>query len=125
VKTKFLQVSLGNKTLALFGVFGAIILILCFVFPFKLEGALIGLAIVISFSFISGQVTFISLNNNEFLIESLFKFSIVKDAFLFDEVVEIIPFSHLMKIKFKDGSSYLFWGKSENELNQEIRNKIG
>jgi hypothetical protein len=83
------------------------------------------LAIVISFSFISGQVTFISLNNNEFLIESLFKFSIVKDAFLFDEVVEIIPFSHLMKIKFKDGSSYLFWGKSENELNQEIRNKIG
>ena len=118
-----LKISLGNKTVdvvSLVAVASGAILFL----GFQRWGWLVSLFILLIYLIQSSNTYNITLIHDVFLIENIFRASIRIDISHFDSVYEVIPFTHLMKIKFKDGSDYLFWGKSETELNRVIRESI-
>lgn len=120
-----LKVSLGNKLMGTISFVAIILLALAFVLPyFRWETLLVGGLLILVYSLQATMIRYISLGQRQFFIENIFRPVVQKDASLFDEVTELVPFTHLMRIKFKDGSSYLFWGKSEIELNQSIRRAL-
>lgn len=120
-----LKISLGSKVIGIISYIAIILLSLCFALPyFKLETLAIGVLLVVIYSLQAGKITYVSLSQDKFVIENIFRADIEKEGFLFDEIVEQIPFTHLMKIKFKDGSSFFFWGRSDDELNHLIKKTL-
>jgi hypothetical protein len=121
-----LKISLGNKIIGTIAFVVIILFALSVALPyFSWETLLVAALLVSIYSFQASRINYVSFGQGQFFIENMFKPVIRKDAFLFDKVVEIFYYTHLMKIKFKDGSSYLFWGKSDVELNRLIRETMG
>lgn len=120
-----LKIGLGSKVIGIISFIAIILLALSFVLPyFRWETLLVAVLVILIYSFQASKINYIRLNQGQFIIESIFRPIIRKETSLFCEVVELIPFSHLMRIKFKDGSSYVFWGKSDIELNRVIKKAI-
>ena len=106
-----LKISLGSKVIGIISFACIILLSFCFVLPyFSLETLTIGGLLVATYSLQASKINYVSLNDGKFIIENIFRQDIEKEGFLFDGIVELIPFTHLMKIKFKDGSIF-FLGK--------------
>jgi hypothetical protein len=120
-----LNISLGNKIIGIISFASIVLLGLIFVLSYLVWETLIISTLLISvYSIQASSINYIRLAQGQFSIENIFKVTKKKDSSLFDEVTELIPFTHLMRIKFKDGSSYLFWGRSQSELNRSIKNAI-
>lgn len=121
-----LKISLMNKKTGILSFISFILLLLTFVVTFfsRWEVLIIDGLLIVFYCFQVSMISFVTLRQGKFLIENVFKPTITKDARLFQEVTELMPFTHLMQLKFRDGSTYLFWGKSDMELNRSIRDSI-
>lgn len=119
------RISLGNKVIGIVSFVAIIILALSFMLSyFGWETLLIAGLLISIYSSQASKINYISLSQGQFLIENIFRPAIPKKASLFNEVTELFPFTHLMSIKFKDGTSYLFWGRSDIELNRLIKETL-
>ncbi len=68
-----------------------------------------GLALLL-YAFQASKLNYIRFSGGQFIIENIFRRAIRKEASLFIGIHELFPLMPLMRIKFKDGSSYLFLG---------------
>jgi len=62
----------------------------------------------------------IVLKGKTIVIQNVFKGEIIKDIDMFDNICDILFFSSNMKINFKDGEGYYFWGNTPRKLNELI-----
>jgi hypothetical protein len=121
-----LNISLGSKSIGIISYVAIVLLALSFALPYydRWEALLVAGLLLLIYSLQASKINYVVLIEGKFLIQNIFSVAIQKDASLFHEVIELIPFTKLMRISFVDGSNYLFWGKSEIELNRLIRERM-
>jgi hypothetical protein len=117
------NLSLGNKIIGVISFsFVVIVVIIGSILSFMYNEVFLLIISVISFTgylFQAMFITYIYLQNEKLYIENIFTTLSIKPLKYFETVSEI-GFGNLMKIKFTDGSSYYFYGKSKKHIDKYL-----
>jgi hypothetical protein len=107
-----LVISSGNKANGIITLAATVLLLALFfvLLDTRWETLPLYFLTLLLYSFQASVRNYISFDQRQFIIENIFRRAVRKEASLFIGIHELFPLMPLMRMKFKDGSSYLFLG---------------
>jgi hypothetical protein len=107
-----LVISSGNKANGIITLAATVLLLTLFfvLLDTRWETLPLYFLTLLLYSFQASVRNYISFDQRQFIIENIFRRAVRKEASLFIGIHELFPLMPLMRMKFKDGSSYLFLG---------------
>lgn len=114
------NLSLGNKTIGYISFFSTAIVVIVLVIQLHLYTTVAGVLLLTFYSFQAVKICYIKISDRHFVIENIFKRTVTKDITSFKKISTVGFGLNLMIMRFQDGSSYLFFGNSKEQIEERI-----